>query len=129
MQIVWAGALYFLVTYAAGFVFGTVRELFVVPRLGQLTATLIETPVMLAVTYFAASWIIGRFADPPAFGERAAIGAIGFALLMAAEILFSGMIRGWSFEAWVGHLKTSDGAISMVLFVLFAIMPLIVRRA
>jgi hypothetical protein len=128
MQTLVSGALYFVVTYAAGFVFGTLRELFVVPRLGQLAATLIETPLMLAVTYFAASWIIGRFEIAPSFSERLTIGLIGFALLMAAEIIFSGIMRGWSLQAWLAHLKTSDGAISLAMFVLFALMPLIVRR-
>ena len=124
MHILTAGALYFAITYAAGFVFGSLRELFVVPRLGQLAATLIETPVMLTVVYLAARWVTGRFGAPLTASDLLAIGAIGFALLMSAEAIFSGLTRGWSLALWLAHFKTADGAISLVLFVLFAFMPL-----
>ena len=129
MHILVAGALYFAITYTAGFVFGTLRELFVVPKLGQFAATLIETPAMLAVTYFAAHWVLSWFTTQPAASERLAIGGIGFGLLIAAEVIFSGLLRGWSLAQWIAHLKTADGAISLAMFVLFAFMPFFVRRA
>jgi hypothetical protein len=126
MEILTAGVAYFAVTYTAGFVFGSLREILVVPRLGPLAATLIEAPLMLLVTYFAALWVVGRFDTLPSLSERLAVGGIGFALLIAAEIIFSGLMRGWSFGQWLTHLKTADGAISLAMFLAFAVMPLLV---
>ena len=129
MQLVVAAVLYFGLTYLAGFAFGSLRELLIVPRIGQLAATAIETPMMLAASYFAARFVIGRFDQRPAMRGRAIIGMLAFGLLMVAEIIFAGLIRGWSFEQWLSHMKTAEGAISLVLFVLFGLFPLVVRRA
>ncbi len=128
MSLVLAGVLYFAVTYAAGFVFGSLRELIIVPRLGQVGGILLEAPIMLAVTYFAARWVVGRFDAPLASGELLTIGGVGFALLMAAEASFSGLMRGLSIEQWLSQFKTADGAISLAMFILFAVMPLLVVR-
>lgn len=126
MEILTAGVLYFAVTFAFGFVFGSLREILVVPRLGQFAATLIEAPLMLLVMYFAAHWIVGRFETLPSLSERLAVGGIGFALLIVLEIIFSRYMRGWTFGQWLGHLKTADGAISLALFLAFAVMPLLI---
>ena len=53
MQLVKAGAIYFALVFGAGFVLGTVRTLWVVPRVGTRTAELTEMPIMLAVTIVA----------------------------------------------------------------------------
>ena len=53
-QILKAGTLYFALAFGAGFVLGSIRVLWVVPRLGERTAELMETPIMLVVTVFAA---------------------------------------------------------------------------
>jgi len=42
-QVFKAGMLYFILVFAAGFVLGTIRTLWVVPRLGVRTAELIRT--------------------------------------------------------------------------------------
>jgi hypothetical protein len=120
--------LYFLLAYTAGFLFGTLRELCVVPRLGSFWATLLETPLMLIAIVLAARYVIGRYEVPPSTRQRLAIGGIAFALLMLAEIGFSGVLRGWSLGRWLAHLGTADGAISLAMFVLFAFLPALVRR-
>ena len=54
-----AGVLYFALVFAAGFALGTMRTLWVMPRLGARTAELIEQPVMLGVSILAARWSSG----------------------------------------------------------------------
>ena len=54
MQEFKAGVLYFALVFGAGFVLGTVRTLWIVPRVGARRAELMETPIMLVVT------IVGR---------------------------------------------------------------------
>ena len=60
--------------------------------------------------------------------QRAAIGITAFTLLMLTEIIFSWLMRGWSFETWLNHFGTADGAISLAMFLTFAALPLVVRR-
>lgn len=50
-----AGVLYFIVVFAAGLVLGTIRTLWVVPRLGVRTAELMEAPIMFGISILAAS--------------------------------------------------------------------------
>ncbi len=123
-----AGVLYFAVTYSAGFLFGTLRELLLVPNFGSTVSILIETPAMLAVTYFAASWIIRRLAPPLTPLRLLGTGLIGFGCLMLAELAFAMPLRGLDAQQWLAHFSTMDGAISLAMFVLFAVMPWLIGR-
>jgi len=58
MQILKPAVLYFAFVFGAGFVLGTIRVLPVVPRIGTRTAELMETRVMIVVSFLAARWII-----------------------------------------------------------------------
>ena len=62
MPILNAGVLYFALVFGAGFVLGTIRTLWVVPRVGTRMAELMETPIMLVVTIVAARWTVLRLA-------------------------------------------------------------------
>ena len=61
MKILKAGVIYSLMVFAVGFVPGTIPTLWLVPRVGVRTAELLEMPMMLLVTIFAAAWIIRHF--------------------------------------------------------------------
>lgn len=65
MQVLKAGALYFVFVFGAGFVLGPIRIFWVVPRFGERTAQLMETPIMLISIVLAARWIARRLAVPP----------------------------------------------------------------
>ena len=128
MGVLRSGLLYFAVTYAAGFVAGSLRQLLIVPRFGPVVATLVEAPVMLAVCILAARWVVGRFNPSPTLRERLAIGLTGFAFLMLAELTSSVIIYGWTPAQWLNHFGTLDGAISLLMFLIFAVLPLAARR-
>ena len=49
-----AGAAYFAVVFATGFALGVVRVLVTAPRLGETGAVLLEVPIILAASWFAA---------------------------------------------------------------------------
>jgi len=55
-----AGVLYFALVFGAGFVLGTIRTLWIVPRLSARMAELMETPIMLVITILAARWTVRR---------------------------------------------------------------------
>jgi hypothetical protein len=83
--IIKAGASYFLATFAAGFVLGTIRVLWLAPRVGPRTAELIEMPVMLGVMIAAAAWVVRRQAVPRRAKSRLAMGGIALVLFLVTE--------------------------------------------
>jgi len=54
------GALYFALVFAAGRVFGPVRELLVASRVGRTAGVLAEASLMLLVIVVAAPWTVRR---------------------------------------------------------------------
>jgi hypothetical protein len=128
MQLLKTGFLYFALVFAAGFVLGTVRVLWLVPRLGERTAELMETPIMLLVIIIAARWVLRRFPAPPALPKRLAVGVIGLALLLVAEITFVLSLRGLSIAKYVAMRDPVSGSVYLAMLVVFAVMPLLVAR-
>lgn len=74
MQVLKVGVLYFVLVFGIGFVLGTIRTLWVAPRVGVRAAELMETPVMLVVTIAVARWGVRGFALPDRFCPPAAGG-------------------------------------------------------
>ncbi len=89
MQILKGRLLYFALAFGADFVLGTVRVLWLVPRLGTRAAELMEAPIMLVVTILAARWVAALRALPAAFATRIAVGCLALGLLLVAEFTLS----------------------------------------
>ncbi len=96
MRILKAGLLYFALVFGAGFALGTIRTVWVVPRVGTRTAELMETPIMLAVTIVAAWWTVLRLAVPSVPSSRLGMGCIALVLMLVAEFGFVLWLRGLS---------------------------------
>ena len=62
--------------------------------MGHLGAVLVELPVIVALSAIVARGLVRRFAVPPALGARRRMGALAFALLMAAELALSVLLFG-----------------------------------
>lgn len=120
--------LYFAIVFAAGFVLGTIRLLFVTPLAGVRTAELIEMPVMLAVCYLTARGLIAKLRIPYTFGGRLAMGMIALVLLLAAEILLTIWLQHQSLTEYVENRDPISGTAYLISLMLFAIFPLLVRR-
>lgn len=101
---------------------GTIRVLWLEPKLGMLPATLAELPVMLIASWFAAGWLVRRFAIS---SPRAALamGSIAFALLMAAELALTALLPGNSPGQWTARMATPVGALGLAGQIGFALMP------
>jgi hypothetical protein len=128
MQGVKAGVLYFALTFAAGFILGTIRVLWAVPRVGVRMAELAEAPVMVAVSFFAASWLVRRLRNPREFTGRGAMGLIGLALLLLAEFGLVLALRGITVRQYLASRDPVSGTVYAISLVAFAIMPLLVQR-
>jgi len=116
---------YLAITFGAGFVLGTVRVLVLVPRLGERAAELAESPVMLAVTVFAARFVVSRF---PATRRRDHLrsGLAALCLLLVMELSVVLGLRGLSLQAYLETRDPVAGGVYVALLVLFALMPWLV---
>ena len=127
-QVLKAGVLYFALVFGAGFVLGTIRTLWVVPRVGTRMAELTETPIMLAVVIVASRWVVLHLLVPFVPSVRLGMGAIALGLLLLAEFAFVLWVRGLSIRQYFASRDRVSGAVYYAMLGLFAIMPLLVAR-
>ncbi|WP_394730493.1 hypothetical protein [Altererythrobacter sp. GH1-8] len=124
MQIARAAITYFAIIFALGFVLGTVRVLRGAEALGETTFILLELSVILVASWVAARKLVGRFGIARA-GEALVMGAIAFALLIAAEVLLTAAL-GESVAQWIAGLLEPPGVFGFAGQVLFGLMPWLV---
>ena len=105
-----AGTRYFALVFAAGFVLGTIRTIWIVPSFGARRAELMEAPIMFAITALASRWMVQRLAIRPSFPKRIAVGLVALGLLLLTEFTVVLWIRGLTIAEYlagrdpVGHL-------------------------
>lgn len=128
MQMLKAGVYYFVLVFGAGFVLGTIRVLWVVPKFGTRTAELMETPLMLVVIVLAARWIVRRLAVPFTPSRRLAIGLIALGLLLAAECMVVLWLQGLTMGAYLASRDPVAGVVYLVMLGVFVLMPFLVAR-
>ena len=129
VQILKAGVLYFALVFGAGFVLGTIRTLWVVPRVGTRIAELMETPLMLVVTILAAQWVVLHLSTPSVPSARLEMGGIALALLLVAEFGFALWLRGLSIKQYFAARDRVSGLVYCAMLGVFAIMPLLVAKS
>lgn len=128
MKIFKAGVLYFTIVFATGFVLGTIRTLLIVPHLGARRAELMEAPIMIAILFLAARWIVRRMAVPHVVSQRLIMGTIGLLLLLAAEFGFILWLRGISVQQYLATRDPVGATVYYLSLLLFALAPAIVER-
>ncbi|MDP3895813.1 MAG: hypothetical protein Q8Q62_03975 [Mesorhizobium sp.] len=125
MRAVKAGAVYVALVFAAGFLFGTVRVLWLAPRVGAPAAVALELPLILLVSWIACGWCLDRFLPAARPGERMLMGGSAFAMLMAAELVLSTVFFGNSLATYFDALLSPEGLLGLAGQALFGAMPLI----
>jgi hypothetical protein len=128
MRALKAGALYFAIVFATGWIFGPIRVLWIVPHLGETAGVLLEAPLMLVVMVVAARWTVRRLALPTSHKTRIAVGLTALGLLLVAEVLGARWLRGVSIADVLAGFRSVSGAITLLLFVIFAAVPILVGR-
>jgi hypothetical protein len=128
MRIVKAGALYCVVVFTAGAILGPIRELWIIPIVGRIVGILLEAPLMLAAMILAARWTSWRLAVPSTVEARVGMGLVALGLLLLTELTMALLLGGMSFMEYVETFRTAFGAVSLLLFLLFAAMPMLVVR-
>jgi len=128
IQVIKAGLAYFALVFGAGFILGSVRVPFLVPRLGERIAELIETPFMFVVVLLSARFIARRFALAAAISARLAVGLLALGLLLAAEFFMAAAIQDRSLGEYIASRDPVSGTVYLAMLVLFSLMPLIIAR-
>ena len=122
-RAVLAGLFYFGNVFAVGFVLGVIRTFIIEPRVGHLTAIMVETPAMLAVSFDAAMRVIERLDVPRGFGPRLVMGGSAVTLLLLAEFLLGTILQRLTASVFFTGFTTLSGAISLGAFAIFAALP------
>ncbi|MEW6544492.1 MAG: hypothetical protein AB1411_12900 [Nitrospirota bacterium] len=128
MQVLKAGAVYFILVFGAGFVLGPIRVLWLVPRVSERAAELIEAPVMLVVIIFAARWVSRRFVKPSTPLRLLAVGGVALIFLLACELTVVLWLRGLMISEYLAYRDPVAGAVYLLMLGLFALMPLLWRK-
>jgi hypothetical protein len=123
-----AGITYFALVFGAGFVLGSIRVPFLVPRLGERVAELIEMPFMFVVVLVAARFIIRRFALPANVLARLGTGLLALGLLVATEVLLAVALQDRTLGEYVVSRDPVSGIVYLAMLALFAVMPLVLTR-
>jgi hypothetical protein len=116
------GARYFGVVFGAGFALGTMRVLWLVPRLGERWAELLEMPVMGLVMFAAARGMVRR---DPARSTSAwlVVGSLALALLVAAELTLAWVFEGASPRDAILQRDPVVGVVYGLMLLGFAALP------
>ena len=127
-RILKAALVYFLIVFGIGFLLGPIRILFVVPRLGERLAELLEAPLMLVVIILSANWIVRKFQLPVQLVYRLGAGVLAFILGLVFEFGFVLTLRGLTLRVYFETRDPVAASVYYLTLVLFALMPLLVRR-
>ena len=122
MRIASAAIAYWAVVFALGFVLGTIRVTWIIPLVGLLPATALELPLILVASWFTAGCLVRRFTIERR-SDALAVGALAFAILMAAECALAAALLGQSPAQWLTGLAESHALLGLSGQAVFALMP------
>ncbi|MCC6409385.1 MAG: hypothetical protein IT453_19660 [Planctomycetes bacterium] len=118
-----AAAFYFGVVFATGFVLGAVRVTWIVPRLGERWAELLELPLMAVASALGAHETVRRFRLAGERGRAVAVGLLALACLIAAELGVVLATSDRSLPEYVASRDPVSGSVYLALLVVFAGLP------
>lgn len=122
-----AGSAFFLILFALGFALGTIRVMIIAPRFGELAATMVEVPVMLAAAFFTCRWAIRRWHVPPAPLIRWVMVVWFLILLLLFETFLGTMLFGRTVAELWATLMTTAGLLGLAAQTIAALLPVFVE--
>ncbi len=122
-QTIKAGFVYFAIVLGSGFILGAFRVPIVVPRIGERWAELAEMPIMAAVIFFAAGYILRRFPQIRSPARSLSSGVLALLLTVAAEVGLATLLQKQTLGDFISSRDKISGAAYIVLLLVFAVMP------
>jgi len=123
MRLLKPAVLYFALVLGTGFVLGMIRVPFLVPRLGERYAELLEMPIMIVVIVLSARYVVRRYALPANPPVRLKVGFAALALSVLAELLLATVLQGRSLGQFIASRDPVSGSVYLAVLLLFALMP------
>jgi hypothetical protein len=120
------GVLVWLLIMSLETVHGTLRGLFLVPRVGPETASRIGWPVGLVIVYITA-WATARFVDLRGTGALLGLGGVWAALTFAFEVGI-GYARGLDRAAILAEINPLSGGLMAYSVAAMFLAPLVAAR-
>lgn len=124
-----AGFFYFTVVFILGFILGTIRVLVLIPRLGELTSTLIELPIILGAAWIACRQLTTRLDVPHERRTRLGMGAVAFVLLMAAELALSVWLFGDTVAGHFEKYRSLSSVVGLIGQIAYSLFPLLQMKS
>jgi hypothetical protein len=118
-----AGLVYFAIVLGTGFALGVVRVPFLVPRIGERWAELAEMPIMAAVIYIAAGFILRRFPAAATPGKSLLVGLLALTLTVATELALATALQERTLTEFIASRDKVSGSVYLALLLVFAVMP------
>lgn len=124
-HVLWSAVIYFAVVFVAAFALGVLRVTAIAPRLGELTAVLIEMPILLGISWVVCSQVVQYFEVPNEWVPRLVMGALAFLLLMAIEPSIAVFGFGRTIADYWKAFRSVAGIIGLLGQIAFAFIPLV----
>lgn len=118
-----AALLYFAIVLGTGFVLGMFRVPILVPRIGERWAELAEMPIMAAVIFFSAGYVLRRYPEIGSPGRSLAAGFLALALSVAAELGLAVALQNQTLLEFITSRDKVSGSVYLGLLLVFAVMP------
>lgn len=118
-----AALVYFAIVLGSGFVLGMFRVPILVPLIGERRAELVEMPIMAAVIFFAAGYMLRHFPGIAQPGLSLAAGLLALAFLIAAELGLAVLLQDQTLAEYIGSRDKISGSVYIALLLVFGIMP------
>lgn len=118
-----AALAYFALVIGAGFLLGVLRVPFIVPRIGERWAELAEMPLMAAVIFFAAGYVLRKFPGIRVRSRSLLVGLLALALAVAAELGLAVALQDQSLSEYLTSRDRVSGSVYLGMLVVFALMP------
>ena len=122
-QTIRAALSYFAIVLGSGFVLGAFRVPILVPRLGERWAELAEMPIMAAVIFFGAGYILRRFPEVGTRRRSLAAGFLALALSVSAELGLAVLLQHQTLVDFIRSRDKISGSVYLGMLLVFAVMP------
>ncbi|GAB5498348.1 MAG: hypothetical protein PsegKO_06590 [Pseudohongiellaceae bacterium] len=123
-----AGLLYFAGVFALGFLLGGARMMLLEPTVGDLMAVIIESPIILALSWLLCRRAIERLQVPAEVSARLLMGGVALTVLLAAEYILATLMFAESPAGFLRNWLTTAGLVGLGGQIVFALFPLLQLR-
>lgn len=124
-----AGLLYFAGVFALGFLLGGVRMMLLEPTVGEFLAVLIESPVILALSWLLCRRAVTLLNVAPTVPARLLMGVVALAVLLVAESVLAMVLFGESPRLFFASLMSPAGLLGLAEQIVYGLFPLLQLRS